>query len=258
MDLVTITDIDSIDGCLRYLDRRPEAPHFFVSEEVRAAFPGHGAEVRVLLYGIDEATHREAQRLRGDARDLLEWTRQAGVAAVLGPSPDLVEAGGSADRLRALMSRCRGYETRNPAWGRAWGDLVARLAQEEPGCVFGTSGGSGAGAGPGVGRCHTAAVAADREEFLRALRTGRTWAVGGAHGVIDYSVDILRTLPLRGAAAPIWEHCVRRARIGVRLRRARRHLDRDVVRQFQERARFYGTDLESRPGNGAADAFGID
>jgi hypothetical protein len=258
MDLVTLTDLDTIEGCLRYLERHPAARHFFISEEVRARVPGTGAEARVLLYGIDEAGHREAQRLKGDARELLAWAREAGLAAVLGPSPDLVGPAGSADRLGALMSLCRVYETRNPAWGRSWGDLVARLAEDRPGGVFGTSGGSGAGALSGVGRCHTAALAPDRDAFLRELRAGRTWAVGGSRGVIGYSADILKTLPLRRAAGPIWEHCVRRARIGARVRKARRHLDRDVVRRFQERARSYGTDPGARPGGGVPDPFGID
>ena len=39
MDLVTITDHDSIDGCLEFLDRHPDATDFIVGEEVSCRLP---------------------------------------------------------------------------------------------------------------------------------------------------------------------------------------------------------------------------
>ena len=43
MDVVTITDHDSIDGCLEFLDRHPDADDFFISEEIECLVPGPGA-----------------------------------------------------------------------------------------------------------------------------------------------------------------------------------------------------------------------
>src|ERR1700752_853148 len=40
MDVVTITDHDSIGGCLEYLDRHPDAPDFFISEGIEFWMPG--------------------------------------------------------------------------------------------------------------------------------------------------------------------------------------------------------------------------
>src|SRR5262245_61491219 len=39
MDLVTITDHDSIDGCLAFLDKNPDCPDFFIGEEVTVQVP---------------------------------------------------------------------------------------------------------------------------------------------------------------------------------------------------------------------------
>jgi predicted metal-dependent phosphoesterase TrpH len=39
MDLVTITDHDSIDGCLELLDRLNDPPDFIMGEEVSASLP---------------------------------------------------------------------------------------------------------------------------------------------------------------------------------------------------------------------------
>ena len=48
MDFVTITDHDTIDGCLELADR----PDCFVSEELTARFAGEPQAVHVLCYGI--------------------------------------------------------------------------------------------------------------------------------------------------------------------------------------------------------------
>jgi len=58
MDAVTITDHDSIDGCLEFLERRPDAGDFFISEEIECWFPDADLKVHVGAYGIDERIHR--------------------------------------------------------------------------------------------------------------------------------------------------------------------------------------------------------
>src|SRR4051812_39523933 len=63
MDLVTITDHDSITGCVEFLDRHPDAPDFFVSEEIECTFPDLGLVAHVGAYGINERIHREIQPL---------------------------------------------------------------------------------------------------------------------------------------------------------------------------------------------------
>ena len=39
MDVVTITDHDSVDGCLEFLERHPDTADFLISEEIECRFP---------------------------------------------------------------------------------------------------------------------------------------------------------------------------------------------------------------------------
>src|SRR5262245_41558547 len=71
MDFVTITDHDSIDGCLELLDRRPDARDIIVGEEVSCRMPDGDIEVHLGVYGTDEALHRDLQPLR---RNVFEAT----------------------------------------------------------------------------------------------------------------------------------------------------------------------------------------
>ena len=73
MSMVTITDHDCVDGCLEIMHH---GEHVFMSEEVSARFPENGCVLHVLVYGIDEAQHREIQRLRYNIYDLLTYLRQ--------------------------------------------------------------------------------------------------------------------------------------------------------------------------------------
>ena len=61
MDLVTLTDHDSIDGSEPLCSR----PDFFMSEEVTCRAPS-GAELHLGVYGITDRHHAELQRRRND------------------------------------------------------------------------------------------------------------------------------------------------------------------------------------------------
>jgi len=68
MDLVTITDHDSIDGALDLLNQRPDLGDVIVGEEVSCRFPDDEVVVHLAVYGMTESLHRELQPLRGLAR----------------------------------------------------------------------------------------------------------------------------------------------------------------------------------------------
>lgn len=76
MDFVTITDHDTIDGCLAFVDRRGPQPDFIFGEEVSVRFPEDGTIVHVNVYDLDEAQHREIQRRRDDIYALVAHLRQ--------------------------------------------------------------------------------------------------------------------------------------------------------------------------------------
>lgn len=71
MDLVTVTDHDSIDAA-KQLRRHPD---FFLSEEVTCITPS-GTEIHVGVYGIEERHHLEMQALRKDVPALAAYLRE--------------------------------------------------------------------------------------------------------------------------------------------------------------------------------------
>src|SRR6202051_1680508 len=74
MDLVTVTDHDSIDA-VEELRRHPD---FFLSEEVTCKMPS-GTEMHAGVYGIRERDHIELQRRRGDIASLLAYSAENGL-----------------------------------------------------------------------------------------------------------------------------------------------------------------------------------
>jgi len=239
MRLVTFTDLDTIDGCLAFLDRHPDSCDFFVSEEVRAIEPRTGALVSILVYDLTESQHREIQSLKDDVRDVADYAVSAGLPASLGSVMGILEAGGSEGMVRDLLLRFNLFEIRNGAEDRSCNELMARLVQEVAGFGFGVTAGSNAHTAARVGRTATAARARDRAGFLEALRRHRTWVMGLHGDVWSSFAEVLGRVPLHRAAAPLLGHAVTRARRSARARRAKRRLDQVDVRKFREKARSF-------------------
>ena len=80
MDLVTITDHDTIQGCLEIAHL---GDHVFLSEEISVRFPDNGCVVHVLAFDITEAQHDEIQRLRYNAYDLVAYLRAENICHAL-------------------------------------------------------------------------------------------------------------------------------------------------------------------------------
>jgi glycosyltransferase involved in cell wall biosynthesis len=71
MDVVTITDHNTINGCL-------EIAHLedtFISEEVTTYFPQDNCKLHVLVYNITEGQHEEIVRVRKNVFDLVGYLR---------------------------------------------------------------------------------------------------------------------------------------------------------------------------------------
>ena len=69
MTMVTITDHNTIAGCLEIAD----LPGVFISEEVTAYFPDDGCKVHVLVHNITEVQHRDIQKVRENLFDLVGY-----------------------------------------------------------------------------------------------------------------------------------------------------------------------------------------
>src|SRR3954447_3178817 len=76
MDYVTITDHDSIDGCLEIA----HLPGTFISEQVTTYFPLDACKLHILVWGISEQQHRDIERIRENIFDLQRYLQTAQIA----------------------------------------------------------------------------------------------------------------------------------------------------------------------------------
>ena len=75
MNLVTITDHNSISGSAEIA----HLPGTFISEEVTTYFPEDGCKAHVLVYDINDAIHRELQKVRENIFDLVDYLTATGI-----------------------------------------------------------------------------------------------------------------------------------------------------------------------------------
>jgi predicted metal-dependent phosphoesterase TrpH len=186
MDLVTITDHDSIDGCLEFLERHPEAGDFFISEEIECHFPASALKVHIGAYGIDEKIHREIQPLRGSVFEAAAYLRAEGVLYALN-HPFFFFKGQIplAEYLGALLPLFQAYEVRNGTMLEAHNLLADAVISGRTGSTLPAAriGGSDSHTLSGVGTTYTEAAGTGKEDFLQNLRAG-LGRVGGRHGGI--------------------------------------------------------------------------
>jgi hypothetical protein len=76
MDFVTITDHDTIDGCLQIA----ELAQTFISEQLTCYFPHDPCKIHLLVWGISEAQHDDLLMLRGNIFDLAAYLRREQIA----------------------------------------------------------------------------------------------------------------------------------------------------------------------------------
>jgi glycosyltransferase involved in cell wall biosynthesis len=69
MDFITFTDHNRIDGCLEIADLEGA----FISVQVSTRFPEDRAKIHLLVWGINEAQHRDLQSLRENIYDMQAW-----------------------------------------------------------------------------------------------------------------------------------------------------------------------------------------
>jgi predicted metal-dependent phosphoesterase TrpH len=175
MDLVTVTDHDTIDGALLIADR----PDVVVGCEVTAAFPRDGVRVHLGVLGLSEPQHREAQRLRHDVGELLPYLRQARLFTSINHVASRINGSITAAHIAALLPWIDGVEIRNGSRMTSQNRTAAALAAAHGKVGIG---GSDSHTGRGIGRTWIEAPdATSRDTFLDALRAGRV-TVGGAEG----------------------------------------------------------------------------
>jgi glycosyltransferase involved in cell wall biosynthesis/predicted metal-dependent phosphoesterase TrpH len=172
MDLVTITDHDTIDGCLA-IDERPDV---FISEELTAWFAGEPQAVHVLCMGITPADHEWLQAHNRDLEACADYLHSNEIACSLAHPFYAVEAPLTPAHRRRLAQLFPVWETRNGSRAREL-NMPAAIYIETHGGTG--TGGSDDHAGVDIGRTYTETPpAATPEEFLRHVREGRAEAHG--------------------------------------------------------------------------------
>jgi predicted metal-dependent phosphoesterase TrpH len=193
MDLVTITDHDSIDGCLEVLNRLGDVPDFIIGEEVTAELPDFGHMIHIGVYGHDEQQHREIQRLRRDAYELVGYLRNHRLLYVLN---HFFHDFWNVRRVREYIERMASlfdiFEARNGTLQRQHNALIAALLGRfrSLGRAVSVVAGSDAHTLRRIGRSYTASHARSREEFLEDIRAGRSEVFGPDPNHLTLAADI--------------------------------------------------------------------
>jgi glycosyltransferase involved in cell wall biosynthesis/predicted metal-dependent phosphoesterase TrpH len=172
MDLVTITDHDTIAGVLQIADR----PDVFISEELTAHFRGEPQAVHVLCYGITPEDHEWLQANRGDVELCAAYMYERDITCALAHPYYTVAAPLSARHRRRLAELFAIWEIRNGARAPDLNRPAATYIATRDGIGIG---GSDDHAGVDIGRTFTEAPpAAGPGEFLAHVRAGFALARG--------------------------------------------------------------------------------
>ncbi|MBD3369767.1 glycosyltransferase [Candidatus Fermentibacteria bacterium] len=180
MDLVTITDINTIEGVLEISDR----PGVFLSEEVTALLPESRAVVHLLVFGITETQHEEISKLREDLNRLVDYLRDRGIPYSLAHPFHFPGSPLSLDEFRYVLDRMQMVESLSGSRSRVENEAVpqvVRAIRSAPG-FDGFTGGSDDHCGRFLGLTWTTVPGAgSMEDYLEGLREGDV-VPQGRHG----------------------------------------------------------------------------
>jgi glycosyltransferase involved in cell wall biosynthesis/predicted metal-dependent phosphoesterase TrpH len=172
MDLVTITDHDTIAGVLEIADR----PDVFISEELTAHFRGEPQAVHVLCYGITPEDHEWLQAHSNDVELCAAYLYEREITCALAHPYYTVAAPLSARHRRRLAELFDVWEIRNGARARELNRPAATYVATRDGIGIG---GSDDHAGVDIGRTYTEAPFSESpDEFLAHVRAGNVLAHG--------------------------------------------------------------------------------
>jgi predicted metal-dependent phosphoesterase TrpH len=195
MDFVTLTDHDSIDGCLYLLDKHPELDDFFISEEVETWFPDTRQRIHINVFGIDERQHAEIQRRRDNIYDLHAYLREERILASANHMFQNYRMRNSPRQYFEEMLRMFDvFEVKNGAMASQHNRLVEDLmsvVREKRGDLSLVAGSDAHTLGP-LARVYTVAEAESVPEFLEKVRLGQCLVWGSEMGFRVLLSDVYR------------------------------------------------------------------
>jgi glycosyltransferase involved in cell wall biosynthesis len=143
MDLVTLTDHNSIDGVKVLLDAG--LPDVFISSEITCRFPEDGCNIHVTVANVDETQFAEVMRLRGNVYEMLAYLRaeRAGEGKSTRPNhigwfmthplmstqnrPYGRDGALTIGHIEKMLLVCPAFEVQNGARTRALNELTASI-----------------------------------------------------------------------------------------------------------------------------------
>ena len=198
MDLVTVTDHDSIDAA----EQLRQFPDFFLSEEVTCTMPS-GTEIHAGVYGMEERDHTELQRRRDDVPRLLAYANERNLFVTINHVYSGL-TGKRADEDFAIFARdFHGIETLNGQMlahaNRLAADFAVRYEKPQ---IAGSDSHSLIGAG-----CTYTEVPHGNgiQDFLAGMRRGQTIPRGASGNffkltgtVLNIGTSFIRSKPWAG------------------------------------------------------------
>jgi predicted metal-dependent phosphoesterase TrpH len=197
MDFVTFSDHDTVDGCLRFLDRHPDLTDFFVSEEVETFFPRTGQRIHVNVFDLSLAQHHVIARKRRNIFGLVEYLRSESLlfsANHLFQSYRMRQA--PEDFVTTMLTLFDVFEVKNGSMAYQHNALVAdvlNVAKQKRGSLA-LVGGSDAHTYPPIASVFTLAPGNSWREFLASIRQGRCLAWGTEMGFTRVLGDVYENL----------------------------------------------------------------
>ncbi|PYJ74965.1 MAG: histidinol-phosphatase [Verrucomicrobia bacterium] len=109
MDYVTITDHDTIEGCLQIVD----LPHSFISEQVTTYFPQDPCKIDILVWGISEEQHHKIEDVRDNILELQRYLQTAQIAHAVAHPLYSINGKLTASHLERLILLFKHFEAVN-------------------------------------------------------------------------------------------------------------------------------------------------
>ena len=197
MTAFTLTDHNTIDGCLTIVDR----PGVFVSEEITTYFPENRCKVHVLAWNIDRSIHEDIQPIRENIYRLAAYLRGKSINHALAHPLFSINNKLTVDLFEKFLLLFKNFEmngARDEGHNQALRKLLAgldrktidRLAEKhgiEPAFerpwVKHIVGGSDDHSALNVARIHTRVPrAVSLDQFFEGLHRGQSRAVGTGCG----------------------------------------------------------------------------
>ena len=194
MDLVTLTDHNTLEGALRIAHH----PGTFLGVEVTTRFPDDDAPVHVLVWGLSEEDHRDLQPWRRSVYELVRFLRERSLAHALAHPLYRMGPPLTVSHVERMMLLFALWEGRNGARPEEANALACRLAAastpgylaklaerhrmepQHPGPIALVGGSDDHGA-LDIATTWTEGRADGAEAFLRAIAEGKV-APHGGHG----------------------------------------------------------------------------